>query len=140
MAVPAPAAYVRSGITRVRNMWGYPEVLPFRKRVESGGLIGPPGTPREYEGAFDGTPVFLGCSDTDPHIPVERVRESAAVLRRMDALVDERIYPGTGHGALPDRAPAVCCAPPVVSTARDRPAALPSSTQGPAPHPISPFT
>lgn len=63
----------------------------------SGGLIGPAGTPREYAGAFDGTPVFLGCSDIDPHIPVDRVRESAEVFRRMGAAVDERIYPRMGH-------------------------------------------
>ncbi|HUF23874.1 MAG TPA: dienelactone hydrolase family protein [Vicinamibacterales bacterium] len=63
----------------------------------SGGLIGPAGTPRDYAGAFDGTPVFLGCSDIDPHIPVERVRESAEVFRRMGAAVDERIYPRMGH-------------------------------------------
>lgn len=63
----------------------------------SGGLIGPPGTARNYSGSFDGTPVFLGCSDIDPHIPVERVHESGAVLSRMGALVDERIYPQMGH-------------------------------------------
>jgi predicted esterase len=43
------------------------------------------------------TPVFLGCSDVDVHIPVERVRESAEVFRRLGAVVDERIYPGMGH-------------------------------------------
>ncbi len=63
----------------------------------SGGLIGPPGTPRDYDGGFDGTPVFLGCSDIDPHIPLERVNESAEVFRRMGAAVDERIYPRLGH-------------------------------------------
>ena len=63
----------------------------------SGGLIGPPGPPREYEGSFDGTPVFLGCSDRDPHIPEERVHESAEIARRMGAQVTERIYPGMGH-------------------------------------------
>ena len=63
----------------------------------SGGLIGPPGTPREYEGGFAGTPVFLGCSDRDPHIPRERVDETAEVLREMGAEVTERIYPGMGH-------------------------------------------
>jgi len=63
----------------------------------SGGLIGPPGTPRDYAGSLDGTPLFLGCSDIDPHIPVERVRESGAVFRRLDAAVDERIYPRMGH-------------------------------------------
>ena len=63
----------------------------------SGGLIGPPGTPRDYIGHFDGTPVFLGCSDIDPHIPLERVNASAEVFRRMGASVDERIYPRLGH-------------------------------------------
>ena len=63
----------------------------------SGGLIGPPGTPREYAGSFDGTPVFLGCSDIDPHIPEERVHESAEIARQMGAQVTERIYPGMGH-------------------------------------------
>ncbi len=67
----------------------------------SGGLIGPPGTPRDYlgglPGGFAGTPVFLGCSDRDPHIPRERVDESAEVLRRMGAEVTERIYPAMGH-------------------------------------------
>ncbi len=63
----------------------------------SGGLIGPPGTPRDYAGSLDGTPVFLGCSDRDPHIPRERVAESADVFRRLGAEVTERIYPGLGH-------------------------------------------
>jgi predicted esterase len=63
----------------------------------SGGLIGPPGTSREYPGAFADTPVFLGCSDVDAHIPVERVHESAATFTRMGAKVTERIYPGMGH-------------------------------------------
>ena len=63
----------------------------------SGGLIGPPGTPRDYAGSFEGTPVFLGCSDRDPHIPKARVDESAEVFRRMGAEVTERIYPAMGH-------------------------------------------
>ncbi|HET9210445.1 MAG TPA: phospholipase [Thermoanaerobaculia bacterium] len=63
----------------------------------SGGLIGPPGTPRDYPGGFGGTPIFLGCSDRDPHVPRERVDETAEVLRRMGAEVTERIYPAMGH-------------------------------------------
>jgi len=63
----------------------------------SGGLIGPPDTPRSYQGAFAGTPVFLGCSDRDPHVPRERVDETAEVMRRMGAAVTERIYPALGH-------------------------------------------
>jgi predicted esterase len=73
----------------------------------SGGLIGPPGTTREYPGTFDGMPVFLGCSDIDPHIPLPRVRESAAVLRRMGATVDERIYPRMPHTIIADEIEAV---------------------------------
>jgi len=63
----------------------------------SGGLIGPDGTPRDYPGDFDGTPVFLGCSDVDPHIPKERVLETAEVFKRMGASVTARLYPGMAH-------------------------------------------
>jgi phospholipase/carboxylesterase len=63
----------------------------------SAGLIGPDGTPRDYPGTFAGTPVFLGCSDVDPHIPKERVTETGDVLKRMGADVTLRLYPGMGH-------------------------------------------
>lgn len=65
--------------------------------VLSGGLIGPPGTRWSSDGDFAGTPIFLGCSDRDPHIPEPRVRESAAHLERMGASVTCRIYEGMGH-------------------------------------------
>jgi phospholipase/carboxylesterase len=65
--------------------------------VLSGGLIGPPGTRWEYDGAFGATPVFLGCSDIDAHIPMERVKESATVFGRMGASVTTRFYPGMAH-------------------------------------------
>ncbi|UIO99457.1 dienelactone hydrolase family protein [Halobaculum sp. CBA1158] len=68
----------------------------------SGGLIGPEGTPREYDGDLDGTPAFLGCSDVDPHIPLERVEETTEVLEELGADVDERIYEGMGHGVNED--------------------------------------
>lgn len=63
----------------------------------SAGLIGPPGTAFAFNGSLTGTPVLLGCSDVDPHIPLERVEESAGVLAGMGAAVDKRIYPGMGH-------------------------------------------
>ena len=63
----------------------------------SGGVIGPPGTTWESPGRFDGTPMFLGCSDVDGHVPKTRVDESAAVFERMGAVVTKRIYPGMGH-------------------------------------------
>ena len=63
----------------------------------SGGVIGPPGTTWDRPAGLAGTPVFLGCSDVDPHIPVERVHESRDLLTRLGAVVDERIYPGMPH-------------------------------------------
>lgn len=68
----------------------------------SGGLIGPDGTPRDYAGRLDGTPVFLGCSDVDSHIPLDRVHESADVLAKIGGIVTTRIYPGIGHTIVAD--------------------------------------
>jgi predicted esterase len=75
-----------------RNTRRYGGVIAF-----SGGLIGPDGTPRDYPGSLDGTPVFLGCSDIDPHIPVGRVHESAKVMSGLGGQVEERIYSHMGH-------------------------------------------
>lgn len=50
-----------------------------------------------YDGDLAGTPVFIGCGDRDPHIPVARVRQSADCFRRLGAQVTERVYPGVGH-------------------------------------------
>jgi predicted esterase len=63
----------------------------------TGGLIGPPGTPRDYPGSLKQTPVFLGASDPDPHVPFERVEETRDVFERMGAIVELRRYPGMGH-------------------------------------------
>lgn len=80
-----------------RNPRRYGGLLLF-----SGGLIGPPGTPRDYPGKFDGMPVFIGCSDVDPHIPLARVNETADTLAEMGAVVDKRIYPGMPHTIIED--------------------------------------
>jgi predicted esterase len=63
----------------------------------SGGLIGPDGTPRDYAGSLAGTPIFLGCSDEDAHIPKERVHHTTEVLQRLGGEVTERLYTGLGH-------------------------------------------
>lgn len=73
----------------------------------SGGLIGPPATPRTYGGSLAGTPVFLGCSDRDPHIPRARVEESATVFEGLGAVVTLRIYPNMGHTVNRDEIAAV---------------------------------
>jgi phospholipase/carboxylesterase len=65
--------------------------------VFSGGIIGPPGTAWNAAGNFGGTPIFLGCSDVDAHVPRTRVEESAQLFRDMGAEVITRIYPGMAH-------------------------------------------
>lgn len=96
-----------------RNPRRYGAVVAY-----SGGVIGPMGTEWEIPGptadddagnaagnaadadatgSLAGTPVFLGCSDVDHHIPVERVHETARVFEAMGAEVEKRIYPGMGH-------------------------------------------
>jgi phospholipase/carboxylesterase len=63
----------------------------------SGALIGPPDTPRNYGGSLEGTPVFLGCSDRDPHVPADQVLATADTLRALGGEVTARLYPGLGH-------------------------------------------
>jgi predicted esterase len=82
----------------------------------SGGLIGnvqldgaqaPDDKGFEYEGSLEGTPVLLACSDVDPHIPVERVRQTEEVLAELEGEVDLRIYRGMGHTVNSDEVRAV---------------------------------
>jgi predicted esterase len=76
-----------------RNPGRYGGILVF-----SGGVIGPPGTDWDTSGGnFEGTPVFLGCSDVDHHVPLERIHDTTRVFEAMGASVDTRIYPGMGH-------------------------------------------
>lgn len=76
----------------VRNPRRYGAVLGL-----SGGVIGPPGTAWNSSGSLHDTPVFLGCSDVDFHIPVERVYETERILKQLGAEVDIRIYGNMGH-------------------------------------------
>lgn len=73
----------------------------------TGGLIGPPGTPRRYAGSLAGTPVFLGAGDPDPHVPFARVEETAEVLGELGAEVTLRRYPGLPHTVNEDELAAV---------------------------------
>jgi len=75
-----------------RNAARYGGLIAF-----TGGLIGPPGTDFRYPGILAGTPVFLGSGDPDPHVPWQRVAESARVLADLGADVDLKRYPGMPH-------------------------------------------
>lgn len=69
----------------------------------SGGLIGEKVIAENYSGDLEGTPYFVGCSDVDAHIPVERVHQSAAVMEKLGAEVNKKIYPGMPHTVTPDQ-------------------------------------
>lgn len=73
----------------------------------SGGVIGPEGTTWDRPRGIAGTPVFLGCSDVDPHIPATRVHETRDLFTGLGAVVDERIYPGMPHTVNADEIAAV---------------------------------
>ncbi len=68
----------------------------------SGGVIGDVVERSRYASSLDGTPVFLGCSDVDPYIPLARVRETTRLFEEMGAAVEERIYPGFAHSVNQD--------------------------------------
>lgn len=63
----------------------------------SGGMIGPEDTAHDYGGSLESTPIFMGCSDTDPHIPKARVEETARLLDALGGSVTMRFYPNMGH-------------------------------------------
>ena len=73
----------------------------------SGGLIGDKLSPETYKGNFKGSPVFIGCSDVDFHIPLERVNETAQFLSSNGANVEKKIYPGMGHTVNTDEIEAI---------------------------------
>jgi phospholipase/carboxylesterase len=75
-----------------RNATRYGGVVAF-----TGGLIGDKIYEENYTGDFAGTPIFIGTSDPDPHIPVERVHASAEILNGMHAQVTKKIYKNMGH-------------------------------------------
>ena len=77
-------------VTRNATKWG--GVVAF-----TGGLIGDQINTDNYKGDFKGTPVFIGTSDPDPHVPVERVEATTKQLQHMNASVTRKVYPQMGH-------------------------------------------
>ncbi len=107
---------VRAGIPRERIvLLGFSQgaclILEFAARNAhryggiaglSGALIGPDDTPRDYSGSLRGTPVFLGCSDVDFHVPKDRVDQTAEILKQLGGNVTERLYPNLDHSVNQD--------------------------------------
>jgi phospholipase/carboxylesterase len=63
----------------------------------TGGLIGEQLKPEHYSGDFEGTPVFIGSSDRDFHVPAKRIQESASLLREMGAQVTLKLFDDPDH-------------------------------------------
>lgn len=70
--------------------------------IYSGGVIGPKVDKTPYQGDFAGTPILLGCSDIDAHVPLHRVQDSSNIFRDMGGEVNERIYPNAPHTIFED--------------------------------------
>ena len=75
-----------------RNAQQFGGVIAF-----TGGLIGDVINERNYNGDFNKTKIFIGNSDKDPHVPIERSQESKRVMEKLGANVTLKIYPGMGH-------------------------------------------
>lgn len=63
----------------------------------TGGLIGDKIYQENYAGDFRGTPVFIGSGNPDPHVPVERIHKTTAILKGMNAAVTAKIYDNRPH-------------------------------------------
>lgn len=80
-----------------RNATKFGGVVAF-----TGGLVGDKIYPENYKGDFINTPIFIGSSNPDPHVPVERVYATTRILKGMNAIVTEKIYENMGHTIIPD--------------------------------------
>lgn len=63
----------------------------------TGGLIGEKVNPSKYYGDFQGTPVFIGSSHRDMHVPLSRIEESVKQIEKMGAHVKTMIFQDTQH-------------------------------------------
>ena len=86
-----------------RNVKSYKGVIGL-----SGGLIGDKIEEERYSGSFDNCPVFLGCSDVDSHIPLERVNQTEIIMKKLNGSVTKRIYKGMGHVINEDELNFIC--------------------------------
>jgi phospholipase/carboxylesterase len=80
-----------------RNATRYGGIVAF-----TGGLIGDKIYPGNYTGNFEQTPVFIGTSNPDLHVPVERVYATTNILKSMGAIVTEKVYDNMGHTIIQD--------------------------------------
>lgn len=68
----------------------------------TGGLIGESLEPKKYSGDFQHTPIFIGSSERDFHVPVSRINDSADQLRDLGADVAVKLYEDPDHTVRPE--------------------------------------
>lgn len=76
----------------VRHAQRYGAVVAF-----TGGLIGEELNPEKYFGDFNGTPIFIGASHNDMHVPLARIEATANLMEKLGAKVKTMIFPDTSH-------------------------------------------
>ena len=71
--------------------------------IYSGGLIGADDeiAQTNWSGDLQGTRIYIGCDEQDPHIPAERVQTTASIMQRMGADVTSKLYTHLGHSVHP---------------------------------------
>lgn len=75
-----------------RNAMKFGGVISF-----TGGLIGEQLNEKIYKGNFNGTKVFIGNSDKDPHVPLQRSEDSKMLMEKLGAQVTLKVYPNMPH-------------------------------------------
>jgi phospholipase/carboxylesterase len=75
-----------------RNAQKFGGVVAF-----TGGLIGEQLKPENYSGDFEGTPIFIGSSNRDFHVPAKRIKDSADLLRKMGGDVTIKLFDDPDH-------------------------------------------
>ena len=65
-----------------------------------GGLIGEKINTGDYITDFDNTRIFIGTSDPDPHVPLERVQQTTEILEYKSAEVVLEVFENAGHTIL----------------------------------------
>lgn len=62
-----------------------------------GGLIGEKIIRENYNGNFENTSIFIGTSNPDFHVPIERVYATENILKEMNAQIHLKVYDNFPH-------------------------------------------
>jgi len=63
----------------------------------SGALIGKQISEKDYTGNLHKTPVFIGCDEKDPYVPMNRLHLTSDIIHSLNGKVNKQIYRDMGH-------------------------------------------